>query len=100
MTTPKPKRALSGAALSAHLNKELCTIEEFNAETLRLEEELRQSKRRNNPFYRGVRCLGWAVFTSSLIAIVALIIQPSHIKTALALGFVLGATGTALERDD
>ncbi|MFE1746011.1 hypothetical protein [Coleofasciculus sp. H7-2] len=94
----RPKRKLSGAALQNHLRKEFKSLEDFHTETLRLEEEIRQTKLQRNPLYRSARCVGWGVFVGSLIASIALFIQPGQIKAALMLGFVLGASGSALER--
>jgi hypothetical protein len=98
MTQPKPKRALKGAALQGHLRKEFKSLEDFHAETLRLEEEVRLARRQKNPLYRSTRYLGWGVFVASLIASIALFVQPGQIKAALVLGFALGASGSALER--
>ncbi|MEP0755643.1 hypothetical protein NDA03_26025 [Trichocoleus sp. Lan] len=98
MTQPKPKRALRGAALQGHLRKEFKSLEDFHAETLRLEAEVRLARRERNPLYRSAQCLGWGVFVASLIGSIALFIQPGQIKAALMLGFALGTSGSALER--
>ncbi|MBD1942512.1 hypothetical protein H6F50_09110 [Coleofasciculus sp. FACHB-712] len=76
MTQPKPKRALKGAALQGHLKKEFKSLEDFHAETLRVEAEVRLARRRINPLYRSARCLGWGVFMASLIGSIALFVQP------------------------
>lgn len=100
MTELKQKRKLSGAALESHLRKEFKSLEDFHAETLKLEEEIRQAKLQTNPLYRSGRCIGWGVFVASLIGSIALFFQPSQIKTALALGFTLGTAGSALKKEE
>lgn len=101
MKDSTPKRKSSNTTLDGYdNNKKIEDMKNYYTATSRLAKKIRLVRHDKKSSNRGVQCFFWGVFTSALVAIIALFLQPAHIKPALALGFVLGVSRSALEREE
>ena len=94
----KEKRPLRGAALHAHLTKQIRDLDEFNAETERIQREVQQAKLVRNPLYCVTLYILKGAFVGAVVGLVAIAVRPNYITPAICLGAIAGLSSSALVR--